>query len=58
MVLGMEKEVQEISSTSQNLIRSKGAWVLLNIHQRAVRMNVGLHQYDQIRFYVSLRPWV
>ncbi|XP_049631558.1 5-hydroxytryptamine receptor 3C-like [Suncus etruscus] len=55
MVLGMEKEVQEISSTSQNLIRSKGAWVLLSIHQRAIRMNVGPHQYDQIRFYVAIR---
>nr|XP_055164325.1 5-hydroxytryptamine receptor 3C-like [Nyctereutes procyonoides] len=38
MVLGMEKKVQEISDTSRNLIRSKGEWVLLNIHQRMVKM--------------------
>ncbi|XP_004603329.2 5-hydroxytryptamine receptor 3C-like [Sorex araneus] len=55
MVLGLEKEVLEISRTSQNLIRSKGAWVLLNIHQRAEKMNVGNHQYDQIVFYVAIR---
>ena len=53
MVLGMEKKVQEISDTSRNLIRSKGEWVLLNIHQRMVKMTVGTNQYDQIIFYVS-----
>uniref|UniRef100_A0A8C0JNL3 5-hydroxytryptamine receptor 3C-like n=1 Tax=Canis lupus dingo TaxID=286419 RepID=A0A8C0JNL3_CANLU len=55
MVLGMEKKVQEISDTSRNLIRSKGEWVLLNIHQRMVKMTVGTNQYDQIIFYVAIR---
>lgn len=53
MVLGMEKEVQKISSTSQNLIQSKGEWVLLSIHQRKMKMTVNANQYDQIVFYVS-----
>ncbi|XP_054433140.1 5-hydroxytryptamine receptor 3C-like [Pteronotus mesoamericanus] len=55
MVLGMEKEVQEISITSQNLIQSNGEWVLLGIHQRMVKMTVGTSQYDQIIFYVAIR---
>ncbi|XP_006869864.1 PREDICTED: 5-hydroxytryptamine receptor 3C-like [Chrysochloris asiatica] len=55
MVLGMENKVQEISNTSLNLIRSKGEWVLLSIHQRAKKMTVGTNQYDQIIFYVVIR---
>ncbi|XP_007934215.1 5-hydroxytryptamine receptor 3C-like [Orycteropus afer afer] len=55
MVLGMEKEVQEISNTSLNLIQSNGEWVLLNIHQRAKKMTVDTKQYDQIIFYVAIR---
>lgn len=53
MVLGMEKEVWEILNTSQNLIQSKGEWVLLGIHQRALKMTLDTGQYDQIIFYVS-----
>ncbi|XP_077610690.1 5-hydroxytryptamine receptor 3C-like isoform X1 [Crocuta crocuta] len=55
MLLGMEKKVQEISNTSQDLIRSKGEWVLLGIHQRMMKMSVGTNQYDQIIFYVAIR---
>ncbi|XP_025769006.1 5-hydroxytryptamine receptor 3C-like [Puma concolor] len=55
MLLGMEKKVQEISNTSQDLIRSKGEWVLLDIHQRMMKMTVGTNQYDQIIFYVAIR---
>uniref|UniRef100_A0A8C7B859 5-hydroxytryptamine receptor 3C n=1 Tax=Neovison vison TaxID=452646 RepID=A0A8C7B859_NEOVI len=55
VVLGMEKKVQEISNTSQNLIRSKGEWVLLGIHQRMMKMTVGTNQYDQIIFYVAIK---
>ncbi|XP_060026966.1 5-hydroxytryptamine receptor 3C [Erinaceus europaeus] len=55
MVLSMEKEVQEISNTSKNLIRSKGAWVLLGIQQRTRRVSFGTNQYDQITFYVAIR---
>lgn len=53
MVLGVEKQVWEISNTSQNLIQSRGEWVLLGIHQRTVKMTVDTDQYDQIIFYVS-----
>ncbi|XP_066097338.1 5-hydroxytryptamine receptor 3C-like [Saccopteryx bilineata] len=55
MVLGLLKEVQEISNTSQSLIQSKGEWVLLSIHQRTVKMTVDTSQYDQIIFYVAIR---
>lgn len=53
MVLGMEKEVQEILNMSQNLIQKQGEWVLLGIHQTASKMTVGTNQYNQIVFYVS-----
>lgn len=53
MVLGMEKEVQEILNMSQNLIQKQGEWVLLGIHQTASKMAVGTNQYNQIVFYVS-----
>lgn len=53
LVLGTEKEIQELSNISQNLIQSKGEWVLLGIHQTAEKMIVGTNQYDQITFYVS-----
>uniref|UniRef100_G3SRN7 5-hydroxytryptamine receptor 3D n=1 Tax=Loxodonta africana TaxID=9785 RepID=G3SRN7_LOXAF len=55
MVLGMEKEAQEISNTSLSLIRSKGEWVLLSIHQSEQQMTMGTSQYDQIIFYVAIR---
>ncbi|KAM6223922.1 5-hydroxytryptamine receptor 3C-like [Rhynchocyon petersi] len=55
MVLGMEREVQEISNTSLNLIRSRGEWVLLNIQQRAKIIIVNNNAYDQIIFYVAIR---
>nr|KAF6474395.1 5-hydroxytryptamine receptor 3D [Rousettus aegyptiacus] len=55
MVLGMEEEVQKILSTSQNLIQSKGEWMLLGIHQRKMKMTVNAHQYNQIVFYVTIR---
>ncbi|XP_040858511.1 5-hydroxytryptamine receptor 3C-like [Ochotona curzoniae] len=55
LVLGTEKEIQELSNISQNLIQSKGEWVLLGIHQTAEKMIVGTNQYDQITFYVAIR---
>ncbi|KAF3827360.1 hypothetical protein GH733_002846 [Mirounga leonina] len=51
VILGMEKKAQEILNTSKSLIRSKGEWVLLGIHQRMMKMTVGTNQYDQIIFY-------
>lgn len=53
MVLGMEKEVQEISNTSQKLIQNKGEWILLDIHQSTKKMTLDNSQYDLIIFYVS-----
>lgn len=53
MVLGMEKEVQEISNISQDLIQNKGEWILLDIRQSTTKMTVDNSQYDQITFYVS-----
>ncbi|KAM5279233.1 5-hydroxytryptamine receptor 3C-like [Hipposideros larvatus] len=55
MALGLEKEVQEISNTSQNLIQSKGEWALLGIYQKQMKMTVDTSQYDQIIFYVAIR---
>uniref|UniRef100_A0A3Q2HIN1 5-hydroxytryptamine receptor 3C n=1 Tax=Equus caballus TaxID=9796 RepID=A0A3Q2HIN1_HORSE len=55
MVLGMEKEVQEILNMSQNLIQKQGEWVLLGIHQTASKMTVGTNQYNQIVFYLAIR---
>lgn len=52
MVLGMEEDVQEILKTSQNIVWSKGEWVLQAIHQRMMKMPVGTNEYDQI-IYVS-----
>lgn len=53
LVLGLMKEVQEISNTSQNVMQNKGEWTLLDIHQRKVKMTMGTNQYDEIIFYVS-----
>ncbi|XP_006773681.1 PREDICTED: 5-hydroxytryptamine receptor 3C-like [Myotis davidii] len=55
MVLGLEKEVQEISNISQNLIQNKGEWILLDIRQTTLKMAVDDSQYDQITFYVAIR---
>lgn len=53
MVLGMEKDMQEILNTSWNLIRSKEEWVLLGTHQRMRKITMDTNQYDQIIFYVN-----
>uniref|UniRef100_A0A8D0P308 5-hydroxytryptamine receptor 3C n=1 Tax=Sus scrofa TaxID=9823 RepID=A0A8D0P308_PIG len=55
MVLGMEQDVQEISKTSQNVVWSKGEWVLQGIHQRMKMTTVGTNEYNQIVFYVAIR---
>ncbi|XP_006084923.1 5-hydroxytryptamine receptor 3C [Myotis lucifugus] len=55
MVLGLEKDVQEISNISQNLMQNKGEWILLDIRQTMMRMAVDDSQYDQITFYVAIR---
>ncbi|KAB1284197.1 5-hydroxytryptamine receptor 3C [Camelus dromedarius] len=55
MVLGMDKDVQEILKTSQNIIWSKGEWVLQGIHQRMKKTAMGTNEYDQIIFHVAIR---
>lgn len=53
MVLGMEKDMQEILNMSWNLIRSKGEWVLLGTHQRMKKITMDANRYDQIIFYLN-----
>nr|XP_031537289.1 5-hydroxytryptamine receptor 3E-like [Vicugna pacos] len=55
MVLGMDKDVQEILKTSQNIIWSKGEWVLQGIHQRMKKTTMGTNEYDKIIFHVAIR---
>ena len=55
MLLGMDKEVWEITDTSRNIIRTQGEWELLGINKATPTMSVGSNLYDQIMFYVSPR---
>ena len=51
--LGMEKEVWEITDTSQDIIQTHGEWELLGINKATPKKSVGTNLYDQIIFYVS-----
>ncbi|XP_035130510.3 5-hydroxytryptamine receptor 3C [Callithrix jacchus] len=55
MLLGMDKEVWEITDTSRNIIRTQGEWELLGINKATPTMSVGSNLYDQIMFYVAIR---
>ncbi|XP_077610689.1 5-hydroxytryptamine receptor 3C-like [Crocuta crocuta] len=55
MLLGMDKEVWEITDTSHNLIQTHGEWELLGINKATPKMLVGSSLYDQITFYVAIR---
>ncbi|XP_012668864.1 5-hydroxytryptamine receptor 3C [Otolemur garnettii] len=55
MLLGMDKEVWEITDTSQDIVRTQGEWELLGISKATPRMFVGSSLYDQIMFYVAIR---
>ncbi|XP_022364271.1 5-hydroxytryptamine receptor 3C-like [Enhydra lutris kenyoni] len=55
MLLGMDKEVWEITDTSRNLIQTQGEWELLGINKATPKMLVGSNLYDQITFYVAIR---
>ncbi|XP_044240732.2 5-hydroxytryptamine receptor 3C-like [Ursus arctos] len=55
MLLGMDKEVWEITDTSRNLIQTQGEWELLSINKATPKMLVGSNLYDQIMFYVAIR---
>ncbi|XP_020735630.1 5-hydroxytryptamine receptor 3E-like isoform X1 [Odocoileus virginianus] len=53
--LGMEKEVWEITDTSQDIIQTHGEWELLGINKATPKKSVGTNLYDQIIFYVAIR---
>ncbi|KAM9224714.1 5-hydroxytryptamine receptor 3C-like [Dugong dugon] len=55
MLLGLEKEVWEITDTSRNVIQTQGEWELLGINKVTPKMSVGSKVYDQIMFYVAIR---
>ncbi|KAG8516018.1 5-hydroxytryptamine receptor 3E, partial [Galemys pyrenaicus] len=55
MLLGMEKEVWEITDTSQDIVQTHGEWELLGINKATLKMAVGSNLYDQIIFYVAIR---
>ncbi|XP_008068893.2 5-hydroxytryptamine receptor 3C [Carlito syrichta] len=55
MLLGMDKEVWEITDTSRDVIRTQGEWELLGINKATPKMSVGSNLYDQIMFYVAIR---
>ncbi|KAK1344091.1 hypothetical protein QTO34_014650 [Cnephaeus nilssonii] len=55
MLLGMDKEVWEITDTSRDIIQTQGEWELLGINKATLKMLVGSNVYDQIKFYVAIR---
>ncbi|XP_027632510.1 LOW QUALITY PROTEIN: 5-hydroxytryptamine receptor 3C-like [Tupaia chinensis] len=55
MLLGMDKEVWEITDTSRDVIKTQGEWELLGINKATPKMSVGSNLYDQIMFYVAIR---
>uniref|UniRef100_A0A7N4PZG6 5-hydroxytryptamine receptor 3E n=1 Tax=Sarcophilus harrisii TaxID=9305 RepID=A0A7N4PZG6_SARHA len=55
LLLGMEKEVWEITDNSRSVIRTQGEWELLGINKATPKLIVGSSLYDQIMFYVTIR---
>ncbi|XP_016073521.1 PREDICTED: 5-hydroxytryptamine receptor 3C-like [Miniopterus natalensis] len=55
MLLGMDKEVWEITDTSRDIIQTQGEWELLGINKATPQLSVGNNVYDQIMFYVAIR---
>ncbi|XP_036624675.1 5-hydroxytryptamine receptor 3C [Trichosurus vulpecula] len=55
MLLGMDKEVWEITDTSRHLIQTQGEWQLLGINKATPKLVVGSSFYDQIMFYVAIQ---
>ncbi|XP_008572427.1 PREDICTED: 5-hydroxytryptamine receptor 3E-like isoform X1 [Galeopterus variegatus] len=55
LVLGMEKEVWELTDVSREIVQAYGEWELLSIKKATPKMSVGPNLYDQIAFYVSVR---
>ncbi|XP_044531583.1 5-hydroxytryptamine receptor 3C-like [Gracilinanus agilis] len=55
MLLGLEKEVWQMTDTSQDLVQTQGEWQLLDIKKATPKLAVGSSLYDQIVFYVAIR---
>ncbi|XP_043859564.1 5-hydroxytryptamine receptor 3C-like [Dromiciops gliroides] len=55
LLLGMEKEVWEITDNSRDVIRTQGEWELLGINKATPKLAMGSSLYDQIMFYVAIR---
>ncbi|KAL0600490.1 5-hydroxytryptamine receptor 3E [Plecturocebus cupreus] len=55
LLLGMEKEVWEITDTSRDILQAHGEWELLGISKATAKMSVGANLYDQITFHVAIR---
>ena len=53
MLLGMDKEVWEITDTSRDILQTHGEWEFLGIDKATRNLLVGSSVYDQITFYVS-----
>ncbi|XP_043818972.1 5-hydroxytryptamine receptor 3C-like [Dromiciops gliroides] len=55
MLLGIDKEVWEITDTSRHLVQSQGEWKLLSINKASPKLAVGSSFYDQLMFYVAIQ---
>ncbi|XP_037010784.2 5-hydroxytryptamine receptor 3C-like [Artibeus jamaicensis] len=55
LLLGMAKEVWEISNTSRDILQTQGEWEFLGINKATPRLLVGSSVYDRIIFYVAIR---
>ncbi|XP_037380433.1 5-hydroxytryptamine receptor 3C-like [Talpa occidentalis] len=55
LLLGMDKEVWEITDTSRKIVNTQGEWELLGINKATPKMSVGSSLFDQIMFYVAIR---
>ncbi|XP_033712240.1 LOW QUALITY PROTEIN: 5-hydroxytryptamine receptor 3C [Tursiops truncatus] len=54
-LLGMDKEVWDITDTSRDIGHTQGEWELLGINKATLKIPVGFSLFDQIMFYVAIR---
>ncbi|XP_029070829.1 LOW QUALITY PROTEIN: 5-hydroxytryptamine receptor 3C-like [Monodon monoceros] len=55
MLLGMDKEVWDVTDTSRDIGHTQGEWELLGINKATPKISVGFTLFDQIMFYVAIR---
>uniref|UniRef100_A0A8C9DXZ3 5-hydroxytryptamine receptor 3C n=1 Tax=Phocoena sinus TaxID=42100 RepID=A0A8C9DXZ3_PHOSS len=55
MLLGMDKEVWDITDTSRDIGHTQGEWELLGINKATPKISVGFSLFDQIMYYVAIR---